>query len=425
MKNRKAWSIAGTLAALALLAGCGQGSSPSATASRGDRAQAGSPQAPAGRRFATITVQAVTVKTGPLVTDNNTAGTVVPVTQSQVAAQVAGVVSRVLRMTGDWVKKGDVVVQMDDAQLKLAVRNAQAAVQNAKINLTVGRETASGSGPKLESQLKAAENALAAAEKTFDSQKATFDLGGISASELDNAQSQLQQAHANYEAAKQALDLNRQSDTQSIAQLQLAVDQASNQLQIAQLNLQYAAIAAPFSGQIASMNVSEGMYVGLNTSVFLLVSVDRQINFTVPPADAPRFKPGDIVSFTLDGRKNPVRIIRAPSAPIGGVVPMVASVPGSAPAPYGSVGTITYALTLGTGPLLPISALQTRADRNFVDTIVDGKAMERPIVILAESGSTAVVRGVEAGDQVIVSPPPGLLAGSSVQPVPAAREGSQ
>ena len=42
-----------------------------------------------GRRFATIPVQAVTVQAAPLVTDNDTAGTVVPATQSQVAAQVA------------------------------------------------------------------------------------------------------------------------------------------------------------------------------------------------------------------------------------------------------------------------------------------------------------------------------------------------
>ena len=96
---------------------------------------------------------------------------------------------------------------------------------------------------------------------------------------------------------------------------------------------------------------------------------------------------------------------------------MVAAVPASSPVSYGAVGTITYKLTLATGPIIPISALQTRADQNFVFSVMNGKAAEQPVVIMAEGGTNAVVKGVTAGMQVILSPPPGLLAGSSVQVV--------
>jgi hypothetical protein len=54
---------------------------------------------------------------------------------------------------------------------------------------------------------------------------------------------------------------------------------------------------------------------------------------------------------------------------------------------------------------------------NFVYVIVNGKAVEQPITILAEGGIAAVAKGVDAGMQVILNPPPGLLAGSSVQVV--------
>jgi multidrug resistance efflux pump len=377
-----------------------------------------------GRRFATIPVQAVAIHIGPLTARNQTAGSVVPVTQSAVASQVAGVVSRLVHQAGDWVKAGATVVQLDDSQLRLSVQIAQSALQNAKINYTIGSENTSQSNPKLALQVDSAQSALASAQKNYDSQKAIFDIGGISGSQLDTANSLLQQAQANVEAAKTALDQNQKSDTQTLAQLKLAIDQAQNQLQLAQLNLQNAAIKAPFAGQIAAVNVTPGSAVSLNTAVFVLVSQDKEINFTMPPADAPSFKVGDPVTFAIGGKTVTVRIAQAPSAPIGGVVPMVANVPAGAPAPYGAVGTISYKLTLAAGTLVPIAALQTRADQNFVYLVENGKAVEQPVTIVAEAGTTAVLAGVKAGQQVIVSPPPGLLAGSTVQVVVAQGQGA-
>jgi multidrug resistance efflux pump len=391
-----------------------------ATATPGQAPAAGGAQgagglAAGGRRFATISVQAVVVRAGPLVTDNNTAGTVMPVTQSQVAAQVSGVVLKVLHKAGDYVREGTAVVQLDDSALKLAVQNAQAALDNARINLAIGQQNTTGSTPKLADQLSAAQGSLTSAQKTYDSQKALYDLGGISSSQLDNAKSALDQAQANVEAAKAALDQNASSDTQNIAQLKLAVDQATNQLAIAQLSLKDATIGAPFVGQIAAVNVTPGSFVSSNTSVFVLVSADKQINFTEPPTDAPTFRIGDAVSFNYNGKSYAVKVMQTPSAPINGVVPMVASVPPSLPVAYGTVGTVTYKITIAAGPQIPISALQSRANVNFVDTVVNGKAVEVPITIIAESGTTAVVQGLNDGDQVIINAPPGLLNGSAVQ----------
>ena len=174
-----------------------------------------------------------------------------------------------------------------------------------------------------------------------------------------------------------AYDQNDQASTQSTAQLKLAVDQATNGLELAKLNLQYATIRAPFDGQLAAVECgTPGMYLGLNSAAFVLVSSNKQINFSVPPVDAPGFKMGDTVTFSVGGKNYPVRIIQTPSAPISGVVPMVASVPTTVPVSYGTVGTIIYKLTIGNGPQIPLSALQSRANINFVDSIQNGKAVE-------------------------------------------------
>ncbi len=419
--------VAGTVVVVLAFAGCSAKASGSSQTQdqvqiQGKPAQAGPAQggaaqgAPGARsRGGPIQVQGALVHIGPLVVENGTAGTVLPATQSSVATQVAGVVATVIHKAGDWVKEGDPVIQLDDSQLKLSLQIAQANLENAKINLATGQDTTTQANPKLALQVQSAQSALSSAQKSFDASQAMFKLGGISASALDSAQSQLQQAQANLAAAKTALDQNQKADTQTLAQLKIAVDQATNQLLQAQLNLRNSAIRAPFSGQISAVNVTPGEYVSQNLAAFIIVSRDLEVDFSVAPADALSLKVGTVLRFTYAGKSYPVRVKQAPSAPINGIVPMVASFTGNLT--YGAVGTISYSMTLANGALVPIAALQTNENQDFVYAIRDGKAVNQPITILAESGTAAAVSGLEEGTTVILSPPPGLLPGSAVQAV--------
>jgi multidrug resistance efflux pump len=368
-----------------------------------------------GRRSAIIPVQAVVVQVGLLRADRTTAGIIVPVVQSQVATQVAGFVARVPRLVGDWVKTGDVVVQLDDSQLKLTLATAEATLENVKINLAVGKDNSNQASPKLAFQVQSARSAYDSAKKFYDSQKALFDLGGIAASQLDTANSQLAAAQANLEGAKTALDQNNNSGDQTIAQLNIAVRQAQNQVDQARLNLQNTSIKVPFDGQIAAINMQPGMYANISTPVFSLVSAERQISFNIPPSDAPYMTAGMPLSFVYAGKTYAVKVKQAPSAPISGVLPMVASVGGLA-LQYGAVGEIDYSVPLAEGALIPISSLDTLENQNFVFAIENGRAVVKNVAINGESGTTAVVSGLQSGDTVIVSPPPGLIPGSQVQP---------
>ena len=421
--KKKAFLTITTLAAAGLLAlaGCAP-RAPQTGQSTGAATQAGSGQqngaAPGGagaRRFGAIPVLGVTVNVGPLKAGNDTAATVAPVTQSNVASQVAGVALRVVHLAGDWVRTGETVVQLDPAQLKLAVANAQAALDNAKINYQIAQDNASKDNPKLLLQVQSAQSAVDSSQKNYDAQKALFAIGGAPSSAVDNALSQLQQAQANVQAAQTALDQNKKADVWTLQQSRLAIDQAQVQLDNAQLNLRYASVSAPFTGQIAAVDVNPGVYVSTNTTVFTIVSADKEINFNVPPADAPNLPVGTTVQFTYQGRTSPVRISQAPSAPINGVVPMVATIPRVFSAPYGAVGTVTYSLTLAHGAIVPIAALQTNEDQNYVFVIEGGKAVMRIVKIVGQSGTVAAVDGINDGAQLIMSPPPGLLAGSAVQ----------
>jgi len=419
----------GVVLSLAACSGSSSGKTASAPGSGTPASAKGAkPANPAGGRFANrgpIQVQASAATSGALVAEHVAAGSVVPVTQSQVAAKVAGVVLHVLHNAGDWVQTGEVVVQLDSSQSQLALANAQVALKNAQINLRIGQQNSSQSSPTLSYQLQSARAALASAQKNYTATEELFKSGGASSSQVDTAQASLQTAQANVQAAQLALTQNQQADAQSLAQLQLAVDTATNQLRQAELNLQDTQISAPFAGQIASVNVTDGEYVGLNTSVFLLVSRTKEVTFGISPADASSLPPGRQVQFTVSGRTFPATVTQTPSAPINGIVPLIADLSGAQQdLPYGTVGNVSYAVQVANGTQVPIPALQTDGSVTYVFTIVAGKSHRQPVTILAETADTAAVTGLAPGAIVISSPPPGLLDGAAVAAVQPATAGT-
>jgi multidrug efflux pump subunit AcrA (membrane-fusion protein) len=402
------------------LAGCGSGSagsqSGSSTAQAGQKAGSanGAPGAPRG---GAISVMAVKADEGPLIVQSDDSGTVNPVTQSNVVAQIAGTVLKVNHSAGDWVKAGETVIQLDDKQLALTAKTARSNLENAQINLTMTSDTTAQANPKLRLDVQAAQASLAAAQKNYDSAQALFKVGGATSSQVDSAQSQLQTAQSALEVAKTNLDQNNKADKQTLAQLRIAVEQAQNQLDQANLNLKYASVAAPFAGQLAVVSLMPGEYVGTNTTAFVLVSAAKEIDFNVPPSDAPHLSVGAKLSFSVNGSSYPITVRQLPSAPVGGLVPMVASPPSAFPIAYGTVGTVSYSITLARGIIVPIAALQTMEDRNYVFAVEDGKAKIQTVVVIAESGISAAVSGIASGAQIVINPPPGLLDGSPVQPI--------
>lgn len=427
------------LLAAALCLGCkegGKAASP-ATGSYGQGGQAtangpanGPANSPANgqapgqvRRQPAITVQAIEAVSGPLGVSRNSSGVVTASVQSQVAALVSGVVSRVMRKSGDWVGAGDLVVQLDESQLRIALANAQAALDTARINLQTVQDSTAQNSQKLSLQVQSAQATRDSAKKFYDSQKALFDLGGLSASTLDTAGASLANAEAALETAKIALDQNQRgvatTANQNVEALKIAVTTAHNNIQQAELNLRNTAIRAPFAGQVSAVNVTPGMYVGLNTAVFVLVSAERQVNFSISPQDAPALPLGSALVFSWAGKSYPLTIRQAPSAPVNGVVPMVAGGPGLSGLSYGLVGDLSYQLVLATGILVPMNAIDTTDNRNYVYIVEGGKVALREIRVVAESGAVAAVGGLAPGSLVVVSPPPGLVPGAAVTTIPA------
>jgi multidrug efflux system membrane fusion protein len=400
------------LALTLVLAGCQPSSPAEAGAAPGPQASGapaaaaqGAPQAVSAAttgkgkgRSAVVVVQAETVKAGPLNVQSSTAGTVAAFTQSSVAAQASGTVTTLIRKAGDWVQTGDPVIKLDDTQLKLSLKIAQTALDTAR--LTTGINADGTVNPTSKTKLQ-----LESAQKTYDSDVALSKIGGISASDLATAQ-------ANLEAAKIA-----------VQQDPITVSTAELQVQQAELNLNYATIKAPYSGQISVINLQPGEYVSPSTSAFVLVSRSKIVNFSVTPGDAAGLAHGAKISFMLDGKSYPISLVGVPSAPVNGLVPLQAMLPANFPGGFGTVGSVSYAMTLAQGILVPLPAIQSLENSTYVFRVKDNKTVQAKVVILADSGVFAAVTGIADGDTVVLNPPPGLLPGATVKAVQVAADG--
>jgi multidrug efflux pump subunit AcrA (membrane-fusion protein) len=357
-----------------------------------------------------IPVQTALVTFGNLTANNTSAGAVSPETQSSVAAGSAGTVRVIFHKAGEWVRAGEPVIQLDDAQLKLSLQLAQTAYQNAVVNAGFDESGKPSPNSTIALKIQYAQSDVAAKQKTYEADQGLFKIGGVTQTTLDTDLSNIQNSQATLESLKA-----------SVQQSAMAIQTASLQVQQAQLNLANAAVKAPFDGQISAVNVHPGEYVTTSTAAFVLVSRQKIITFSVPPSDAPGLAIGTKVKYSYSGVDYAAGITQIPAAPVGGLIPLTASLPLNLSPPLGTVGTITYALVLAQGNLVPLQAIQSAENSTFVFTVDKANKVGKSIVgVLAETGAFAAVSGVTAGQTVIINPPPGILVGATVQPQAAA-----
>ena len=112
-----------------------------------------------------------------------------------ISSKIAGRISRILVDQGDKVKAGQLIVTLDDEELLMEVKVAQA-------NMVATQSTVS----KLKYELDYTEAVLTNAEKVYQRQLKLIKNNIISQSVLDKSLEDLNIAKANFNRAKSAID---------------------------------------------------------------------------------------------------------------------------------------------------------------------------------------------------------------------------
>jgi len=215
----------------------------------------------------------------------------VETTTVNVSPKVSGQIEAVYVKDNQFVKEGDLVAVIDDADYKVRLEQADSTYEkiqldqsNAKANLT------------------ASESNIELAKKDLDRYTNLYEQGAVSKQTLDAAQVKYDSAKAGLTQAQQALFSNK--DGQTVADANLRSAKAAKDK--AALDLSYTKIYAPQSGTVSSRRVEKGMYVTAGSPLFTLVPEEVWVVANFKENQLRDMKPGQPVNIKIDTYPNHV-----------------------------------------------------------------------------------------------------------------------
>ena len=212
------------------------------------------------------------VKRGNIESVVLTNGVLYPSKLVSVGAQVSGMISKIDVQSGEKIKQGDLIAQIDNLTQKNALKEAQASLKS--INAEYGSKQA---------QIKVALS-------EFKRKKKMLVDGATSQSEYDTAESTL----AIYKADLEQLSAEKEKSV-------INVDNAK-------LDLGYTTITSPIDGTVIFVSVEEGQTVNTNQGTPNIIEIAQLNTMTikaqVSEADIINVSAGQDVYFTILGATN-------------------------------------------------------------------------------------------------------------------------
>ncbi|MFZ4855655.1 MAG: efflux RND transporter periplasmic adaptor subunit [Desulfuromonadaceae bacterium] len=214
------------------------------------------------------------------------------------SSRVSGTVTRVHIQDNQFVRQGELLLELDENDYHINVRKAEAGVG-------IAENSTNGEYLKVESSQAVVEIArarLSQTERDLQRSSELFKLGVIARELLDNqttakltAELQLREAEENFKKARAEAGLVTQTGSNAKILLNKALlDEARQQLA-------YTRITAPFDGYITRKAVASGANIQAGQSLLALVSLqDAWITANYKEGQLGRITPGQNVSFTVD-----------------------------------------------------------------------------------------------------------------------------
>ena len=247
-----------------------------------------------------VPVRAVTAQRGIIRSIVSTNGKVEPLQNFEAHAPIGTTVKKMLVREGDHVRKGQLLVQLDDAKARSQAAQAKAQVLAADAGLSAVQ---SGGNREeiltLDSQISKARTDCDTAQRNLDALRRLRQQGAASPGEIKNAEDQLKRANTDLNLLLQK-QKNRYSQPE-ISRVEAQKSEAEAALAAAEDVLDQLNIRAPFDGIVYSLPVLQGAY--LNPGDLVLQEADLskvRVRAFVDELDIGRLAPGDKIEVTWD-----------------------------------------------------------------------------------------------------------------------------
>jgi len=286
----------------------------------------------------------------------------------RVGSRVSGLVKSLHANVGDYVKKGQIIAELEPYELEAKYNQSLASLQNTRANYEY-------------------------AKLDFERQKSLSKQNFISQNQLD--------------LAEKTFEINKAQ-----------VEQAEANLDYAKVQLEYTKITAPISGIVSSVSTQEGETVAASFSAptfVTIIDLERlEVWAYVDETDIGRIRENQKATFTVDTYSDTdfEGIITAiyPKAVIqDNVVNYVTTLKitdfrEKILRPEMTTNVTIYLEMRKNVLTIPTSAIKRDKGERFVTVIEDDKQVQRKVKIGWNSnGTTEIVSGLNEGEKVIVS----------------------
>lgn len=394
--------LGGTLAGA--LSGCGGHAAPG-PAGTGASRNGGNPVSVRVQAAREVALQRTVTVTGTLAAEDQVA----------MGFRVAGRIETISVDLGSRVSPGQTIARLAPVDFQLRVQQAEAALQQARARLGLDpKGTSDQVDPDKTAVVRQARAVLDEARLSYDRVKTFVDRGISSRAELDSADAALKVADGRYEDA-----------VEEVRNRQALLTQRKTELDLARQDLVETVLIAPFAGIIRERTVSPGQYVNAGAPIATLVRMHPlRLQADVPEREASSVKVGQQVNVRVEGDATVYagRVVRvSPAIDEQSRSLRIEAQVGNESATIrpGSFATGDIIVASATPAIVvPSSAVVSFAGVEKVLTVADEKVTERRVELGRREGqSVEILKGLTAGDRVIVEPG-NLVDGEAVRVTP-------
>ena len=247
-----------------------------------------------------LKVRTTTVERGPIRSLISTNGKVEPIQNFEAHSPVPTTVKHLFVKEGDHVRQGQLLLQLEDADLRSQAARAQAQMKSAQADQS---DLDTGGTREelltLDSQLAKARNARDAAQRNLDALRRLQQQGAASAGEVKQAEDALQRAQADATLLEQKKK-DRYSQPE-VAKVQAQGTEAQAAYDAAEDALRKSSVRAPFDGIVYALPVKQGAYVQTGDLLLQEGVLSRMLVRTfVDEPDIGRLAAGQKIEVTWD-----------------------------------------------------------------------------------------------------------------------------
>ena len=348
-----------------------------------------------GETAPNVSVQVAAVQSQPIQRKVNTDAVLYPLDQAAIVPKVTAPVQQFYVKRGQPVHAGELLAQLESADLAGAVTEDQGGLAQAQAGYD-------SSVQKAQQDLTLSKQAMDAAQKVFDARQALYKEGAVAAKDVNDAGVALTQARNQYEAAQKAFDLKV-----SEGGLTAAKGKAAS----AEANLNYAKIVSPINGVVTDLPLYPGETPAAGTALITVMNLSQIVaRAHISPQEAAAMKVGDAATLlepeqTADARGKvtfvgPALDANSTTVEIWVQVPN----PRGALKPGASARITIVTQTVPHAIVVPASALLTASDGGTSVILVgsDNKPKKQDVKVgIRDDDNIQITDGLKVGDKVV------------------------